>query len=281
MKSLFFLSLSLASFVLHAQELFPYAEPASNMPSHSIALRNLATFQRDANANKISQRYIPEAMFGLSKTWMLHTALSFSNMHQPSVIWEGARFYAKYRFYSADEVHKHFRMALFGMAAYSRNDLNKNEINLYGDQSGVEGGIIATQLWNKFAVSGTAGWNEVLSSKRSDKVYADRYAFQALNYSLSTGYLLLPFKYKNYNQTNLNFYLELLGSRNLNLPREKYYVDVAPSVQAIFRSTTKLSLGYRFQLSSDIDRLAKNSVTLNFEYIFLNALGRKSSLPQR
>jgi len=229
-------------------------------------------FQRDNRGGTRTQRYTPELMFGLNKAWMVHTSVSFSDMHQSSLAWEGARLYAKYRFLSHDDVHKHFRMAGFGMAAYSRNQLEYNEINLFGDQSGVEGGLVATQLMNKFAVSASAGWNEVLNKARNDKNLVDRYAFQSLNYSLSAGYLLLPVEYKDYNQTNVNLYVELLGSRNINFEREKYYIDLAPAVQAIFNSTAKLNVGYRFQVASDISRLGRNSFTISFEYIFLNAL---------
>lgn len=273
MKYLFFLAFLLVGRDAFAQELYPYTEPASNMPAHSVALKNTAIFHRDLHTDRTLQRYMPEVMFGLSKKWMVHAGANFSNMHQQSMIWEGARLYGKYRFYSNDDVHKHFRMAVFGTAAYSRNHLDHNEINLMmGEQSGLQGGVIATQLWNKLALSATAAWNEVLDEKRTDKLYADQYAFQAINYSLSAGYLLLPFEYRDYNQTNLNLYVELLGGRNINFPREKYYVDLAPSLQAIFHSTAKLNVGYRFQLGSDIYRLTKNSFLVSFEYIFLDAL---------
>jgi hypothetical protein len=214
-----------------------------------------------------------DVMFGLNKKWMVHVGTNFSNMHEPHFIWEGARLYAKYRFLSNDDIHKHFRMALFGTTAYSRNHLDHNEINLMmGEQSGVQGGLIATQLYNRVALSATGSWNEVLSEKRGNKMYEQQYAFRSINYSLSAGFLLLPFEYKDYDQTNINIYAELLGSRNIGFSREKFFVDVAPSVQAIFKSTAKINVGYRFQLSSDIYRLSKNSWMINFEYIFLNAL---------
>jgi hypothetical protein len=219
---------------------------------------------------------MPEVMFGLSKTWMLHLSTTLSNMHRPGLVWEGLKVYGKYRFFSNDDVHKHFRMAVFGAAAYSRNHLDRNEINIgMGDQSGLQGGLIATQLWNKIAFSATGSWNEVLNSDRWNRAYANRYAVRSVNYSLSAGYLLLPFQYQDYTQTNLNLYAELLGSRNVNFPQEKYYVDFAPSVQAIFNSTAKVNVGYRFQLSSDIYRLSKSGWTVGFEYIFLNALKKK------
>lgn len=275
MKQLFLFGLLLATLACSAQELFPYTEPASNMPAKSLSLKSTVMYYVENTSGKNFQRYMPELMLGRNKKWMTHLGAGFSNMQQERLIWEGVRVYNKYRFLSNDDVHKHFRMAAYALAAYSRNDLDRNEINLaMGDQSGLASGLIATQLWNKLAVSGTAGWNEVLSKRRGNKQYADQYAFQAVNYSLSAGYLLLPFAYKSYNQTNLNLYVEMLGSRNVNFPAEKYYLDLAPSVQAIFNSTAKLNLGYRFQLRGDIFRTAKNSFLLSFEYIFLNALKR-------
>lgn len=279
MKKLFATVTFVTAFIIaQGQELYPYAEPASNMPAKSIAVKNASIFHLDIHSDRMVQRHMPEVMFGLNRDWMLHIGTNFSNMHQPKMIWEGGRVYAKYRFLSNDEVHKHFRMAVFGAAAYSRNHLDHNEINLMmGEQSGVQAGLIATQLWNKFAISATGSWNEVLTKDRWDKRFEGRYAGQAINYSLSAGYLLLPFEYKDYNQTNINLYAELLGSRNLQFPREKYFIDLAPSIQAIFNSTAKLNVGYRFQLSSDIYRLTKNSFMVSFEYIFLNALKRKTN----
>ena len=259
-----------------AQELYPYAEPASNMPSKSISVKMASMFERDLHDNRLMQRHMPELMFGLSKEWMVHAGVNFSNMHQDRLIWEAARTYAKWRFLSVDDVHKHFRMAAFGAATYSRNELDHNEINLMqGDQSGVQAGLVATQLWNKLAVSATGGWNEVLNEKRSSKTYDQIYAFQALNYSLSAGFLLFPVEYKSYDQTNVNLYAELLGYRNMDLSSERYYVDLAPSVQFIFKSTSKLNLGYRFQLAGDITRMAEKSFMISYEYIFLNALKKK------
>lgn len=276
MKKILLLFLVAAFMQASGQELYPYAEPASNMPAKSVALKNTSFIYGDVSLNRAYHRHMPEVQFGLSKTWMLHANAGFSNMQQRKLRWESARLYAKYRFLSADDVHKHFRMAAFGAATYSRNRLDRNEINLMmGEQSGVQAGLVATQLWNKFALSVTGGWNEVLNNERWDKTYAGYRAFQSISYSVSAGYLLLPFEYKDYNQTNINLYAELIGSRNINTPQEKYYVDLMPSVQAIFNSTAKLNAGYRFEVSSDISRMARNSWLLSFDYLFLNALGKK------
>jgi len=275
MKSFLPAFLVLMGFTTTAQELFPYTEPASNMPAKSMSLKMSAMMGQGVHGSKLDQRYSPEVMFGISKKWMLHAGLTLSNMYESFFYYESARVYAKYRFLSNDDVHKHFRMAAFATAAYSRNHLQHNELNLMGDHSGVQAGLIATQLWNKLALSGTASLVEVLDEKRNDK--PQEYAFQSLNYSLSAGYLVLPREYKDYNQTNLNIYAELLGGQNLDWEYEKYYLDLAPSLQLIFKSTSKLNLGYRFQLKSDIYRNMKNSWMISYEYIFLNALQKKSA----
>jgi hypothetical protein len=245
------------------------------MPAKSMSLKMSAMLGKGVHGNKLEQRYSPEVMFGINKKWMLHAGLTLSNMYESFFYYESARIYAKYRFLSIDDVHKHFRMAAFATAAYSRNHLQHNELNLMGEHSGLQAGLIATQLWNKLAISGTASLIEVLDEARNNK--PQEYAFQSLNYSLSAGYLVLPFDYKNYNQTNLNIYAELLGGRNLDWEYEKYFLDLAPSIQLIFKSTSKLNLGYRFQLKSDIYRNMKNSWMVSYEYLFLNALKKRSS----
>ena len=276
MKFSLLLILLLPAVFCCGQELFPFTEPASNMPAKSMSLKMGAMFGKGVHGSRFDQRYTPEVMFGLSKKWMVHGAVTFSNMYENFYYYESARLYAKYRFLSKDEVHKHFRMAAFATAAYSRNHLQHNELNLMGDHSGVQAGLIATQLWNKLAVSATASIIEVLDEKRGDKTVPQQYAFESFNYSLSAGYLVFPVEYKDYDQTNLNIYAELLGGRNLDWEYEKYFLDLAPSIQLIFKSTGKLNLGYRFQLKSDIYRNMKNSWMISYEHIFLNALKKKN-----
>jgi len=250
----------------NAQELYPFTEPASNMPANSFALKLGTMYGKGPHSDRILQRYSPEIMFGVNKNLMVHANLTFSDMHESYFYFESARVYAKYRFLSKDDIHKHFRMAAFASAAFSRNHLDHNEINLLGDQSGIQLGVIATQLWNKFALSGSLSGSEVLDEMRWEKIYPQQYAYEALNYSLSAGYLVFPRNYSNYKQTNVN---------NMNWKYEKYYLDLAPSIQFIFNSTAKLNVGYRFQLKSDIYRLMKSSIMVSYEKIFLNALKKK------
>jgi hypothetical protein len=258
----------------NAQELFVYTEPASNMPAKSISAKVAAEFDKSLHHNyRVDQRYMPEVMFGLNKKWMLHLSGTFSNMYTQQMQWESVKIYAKYRFFSNDDVHKHFRMAVYGQVSHSENPVYYDELSLNGDQSGVQAGMVATQLLNKLALSSTISYLYVTSKRPKYNVNA--YPYQAFNYTASAGYLLFPFSYTNYNQLNLNLYAELLGQETLD--NQHYFVDLAPALQFIFNSNAKLDIGYRFELNGDMDRMAKSRWVASFEYVFLNALKRKKS----
>jgi hypothetical protein len=246
------------------------------MPAKAIGFKYSGKFLRGIHSEKIEQRQMLQAQFGLSKKWMIHAATTVSDMYSyPVTRWESANIYAKYRFLSMDQVHAHFRMAAFVEASYSRNQLLYDELSLEGDQSGVQAGIIATQLLHKLALSATVSTVQVLNGQRSEFDGSNRpYPFSSLNYSLSAGYLLFPRKYTSYKQTNFNLYLELLGSQTLD--KKRYFVDLAPAVQFIFNSATKLNFGYRFQLSGDMHRMAEEHFQLSLETVFLNKLRRKN-----
>jgi len=270
------LVLLFCSLLAEAQELYVYTEPASNMPAHSLSAKLSANLigRQQGNSNRFMQRYTPEIMLGLNKKWMVHVGGTFADMHTTNFRWESVYLYGKYRFLSKDELHSHFRMAAFVDGSYTRSPFHYEEITLQGDRSGVQLGLIATQLWNKLAISGIVSHTQVLDESRNDKVvYIPERIYQAMNYSLSAGYLVLPFQYTDYKQTNLNIYTEVLAQQSLD--RKAYYVDLAPALQLIFNSNAKLNLGYRFQLDGDMERMTESSWLISFERTFLNALKRK------
>ncbi len=78
---------------MSAQELYPYSEPASNMPSKSVSAKLTTMLMRGVHSNKILQRHTPEVMFGLNKDWMVHAAVSVSDMHEEKFIFESLRLY--------------------------------------------------------------------------------------------------------------------------------------------------------------------------------------------
>lgn len=251
-----------------AQELYVFTEPASNMPAHSISGRLSGKFVKDKYSGNLMQRYTPEIMFGLNKKWMLHMAPTFSDMYSSNLRWESGRVYAKYRFLSNDEVHRHFRMAAFAELAHSRNKPRFDELGLEGDLSGLQGGIILTQLWNKLALSSTLSYLHVTTDK--PKTNPADIPSNAFNYSISAGYLVLPVRYTSFKQTNLNIYTEILGQKSLDMKR--YFIDFAPAIQLIFNSNAKLNLGYRFELMGNMHRIARQSWLISFERTFLNAM---------
>lgn len=257
-----------------AQELYVFTEPASNMPAHSVTAKITDHFVgRDSRYGQASHRLMPEVQFGFSKKLMMHVGMTFSNMHNYDFRYESWNMYAKYRFLSKDDIHSHFRMAVFAAGSSTRSPFHFEEINLMGDKSGIQLGLVATQLWHKLAVSGTFSHSQVLDDSRNNKViYIPRRLYQSINYSLSAGYLVLPKEYNSYKQTNFNIYMELLGERSLDAKR--YCLDMAPAFQLIFNSNTKFNLGYRFQLTGNMSRMTNNSWLVSLERTFLGALKR-------
>jgi hypothetical protein len=276
MKKYIFIIDLLFSLKATGQELFVFSEPASNMPAHSISLKLTDHFVTNDNIyNRFSHRIMPQVMFGISKKLMLHFGGTIANMHTPDIRYESVNFYAKYRFLSKDEIHRHFRMAVFADASATRAPFHYDEITLMGDKNGVEAGLIATQLWHKLAVSGTLSHTQVLDdSRKNGVIYVPSRNYKSVNYALSAGYLLLPKNYVDYNQLNINIYTELLGQKILD--RNRYYLDIAPALQFIIKSNSKLNIGGRFQVNGNMGRMANNSWQISFERTFLHALKRKS-----
>ena len=251
---------------IHAQELYIFSEPASNMAAKSIGVRvtNEGTFGSNPQV-----RTIPELMFGFHKNFMLHGQAFLSNMDGNYRL-EGGSLYAKYRFYSADDLQKHFRMAAYGRVSTSKRPVYSEDINLEGDNSGAQLGVVATELIHKLAISGHFAYSKAFDVEK--RQLAGRPApNELLNYSLSAGYLLLPFTYKNYNQPNLNVYVEALGKTNPATGHS--YLDLAPALQLIINSRTRIDLGYRFEVAGGMEgRYNKNMYLARVEFNFFNAL---------
>jgi hypothetical protein len=275
MKQLYFLTCLFLGMSVKGQELFIYTEPASNMPANSLSVKLSGNFMGAQSwHNRPMQRYTPEVMFGLNKKLMLHAGATFGDMHTSNFAWESVYLYSKYRFLSNDDIHKHFRMAAFADFSYSRVPFHNDEVSILGDKSGIQVGVIATQLWNKFALSGTVGHTQILDQSRKSKViYVPSRIYQSINYALSAGYLLIPKEYTDYKQLNINIYTEFLAQQSLD--RSAYYADLAPALQFIFNSNTKLNVGYRFQIGGNMQRMAESSWLISLERTFLNALKRK------
>lgn len=258
-----FLIIHLTAF---SQELFVFTEPASNMPAKSLGIRvmNGLMFESDG---KLNYHNMPELMWGINKKWMVHVQGFISNRQEGGVEAEGGSVYAKYRFFSEDDVQSHFRMALYGRYSLNRADIHQQELETMGHNTGYEGGFIATKLLHKVALSSSISYEKALDNKPDYKFPATE-SNRALNYTLSVGKLMLPKVYANYNQVNVNLMIELLGQR-LN-GNKKSFLDIGPAIQFIIKSQARVDLGYRRQIYSTMERTAPNGWVIKFEYSFFN-----------
>jgi len=250
-----------------SQELYVFTEPASNMPTKSIGVR--LTNEGMFNNPGFVSRTIPEVMFGFNKNLMMHAQGFLSDMDGKYRL-EGGSLYLKYRFLSVDELQSHFRAAAFGRVSTSRRPTYTRDINLEGDNGGYQGGLIFTQLLHKLALSATLGYAHAFNDIDKQITGMPR-PNNMFSYSLSSGYLVLPFVYKDYKEPNFNLYFEMLGKTDPGSGES--YLDLAPAVQVILNSRTRIDLGYRFQATGNMaNRYTKNMYLLRAEFNFFNAL---------
>ncbi len=256
----------------YTQELFVFTEPASNMAANSIGVRTNSYFMKDIDTKKLNYHLVPEIMIGVSKKVMIHLDAFLSNRNGGFVT-EGGSVYGKYRFYSIDEVHKHFRMAAYARYSFNNSDIHQTAIDLYGHNSGFETGIIATQLINKVAVSAATSVLHATDNGKEKFAYGDKNR-KAINYTFSAGKLMLPKEYTSYKQANVNFMVEVLGQTNLKTGHN--FLDIAPSVQFIFNSRLRVDAGYRYPLITNLTRTAPQGVVLKLEYNIFNVVKQKA-----
>ncbi len=250
-----------------AQELFLMTDPASNLPAKAINIRAGNYFMQIDSTKATSYHIVPEIGFGLNKKLMLRISIIGSN-RKGGVDIEGLNLYAKYRFLSLDDVHKHLRVA--GYTRYTANvsPIHMQEINLTMHNSGYELGLVATQLLHKTAINGNLSYQRANSTTRNKFIFPN--GQNSINYALSIGQLILPKKYVSYNQTNFNLMVELLGQFNTGL--KGGFIDIVPSAQLIFNSNTRVDIGYRTNLQNNIIRSFSKGIILKLEYNFFNAL---------
>jgi hypothetical protein len=252
-------------FQIHAQELFVYTEPASNIPANVLSTRIMTSVYREKFESGNNTHFMPEIRYGISSKLMVQGQAFISNRGNDFVT-EGGALYGQYKFLNNDEVKKHFRMAVYGRVSSNNADIHQEEIETVGHNSGFEAGIIGTQLLHKVAISSSLSYEQAMNNGSYE--FPEEQANSAMNYTLSVGKLMLPKKYTGYNQTNFNLMLEFLGQR-LN-ENGKSYLDIAPSMQFILFSRTRLDVGYRHELYSDMKRSAPNGFTFRLEYNFYN-----------
>ncbi len=250
-----------------SQELFSMTEPASNIAAHSISIRVDNSIMDENNSARINYHLIPGVAVGLSKTLMLRVSTFFSNRGN-TFRNEGGSIYAKYRFLSIDAMQRHFRMAAFGTLSFNNSDIHQEEISMYGHNTGYEAGLVATQLLQKIALSASISFTGARDNANNNKFIYGYENSKAINYSFSVGKLMLPKQYRDYKQPNLNLMIETMGQ--VNTGSGKYYLDIAPMAQLVINSESRLDLGYRKQVSSDLLRTAPNGFFIRLEHNFFN-----------
>lgn len=273
----------------YSQELFIRTEPASNLPKGVIGVRGIAEYYQEGDVMR--SMYALRALYGVNSKLTVWLQANISDHHDSKLpedlindegginhthdiattepypmIFNGFHAYAKYLFLKSDQQNRHFRMAAYGEASSSLTAHDEAEPNFMDDNAGLGAGIVATQLIKRFAASLTVGGMLPLRYVEKDRDIRLYYG-RAINYSLSLGYLLLPFAYKNYEQTNLNLYLEFLGRANERAEiyigedrvligedtpalRAGNYIEVHPGVQLILNSTTRIDFGMGFRMKN-------------------------------
>ncbi|MDR3681084.1 MAG: hypothetical protein P4L41_14050 [Flavipsychrobacter sp.] len=290
--SLVFL-LTLLYSTANAQELFPEMEPASTIPKGVLGVRAFTeSYKEFSQFRNLSALRL---MYGLTPKLAVMATADASNHHNtllppeypthntPNVgvhhpyRFNGVDFYAKYRFLSIDGQNSHYRMALYGEYSYLTVAHDEGEPTLLDDTKGFGAGLISTYLKGHFAASFNGGI--ILPSKYKGSIPDFVSALppvptiitypNAITYNLSLGYLLYPRVYRNYNQTNINVYMEFQGktysatqvkvsdilypgnyyvinTKDIPVLQAGNYVEAHPGIQCIIKSNTRidLSIGY-------------------------------------
>lgn len=266
MKLFLILALAFRMQDISAQELFVVTDPASNVPAGSLYVRLGQSLFKEQFKTGYNYHLMPEVTWGINKNFMVRISAFVSNRSN-QLITEGGSFYAKYRFYSTDDLHRHFRMAAFGRYSFNNADIHQEQIEIMGHNTGFETGIVATQLIKKVALSSSFSFEKAFDNK-PDYIFPTSQSDIATNYTLSLGRLMYPKKYTNYKQTSINTMVEFVGQTLKN--NGKSYLDIVPSIQFIIHSQARIDVGYRQELYSSMLRSAPNGFYLNLEYTFFN-----------
>jgi hypothetical protein len=216
--------------------------------------------------NATSYHLMPAVLWGISKRMMIHVGAYASNMDGKFAA-KGGNIYFKYRFFSRDEVHNHFRMAAFASYSFNNSFIHEYAIDLNGHNSGYDVGMVATQLRKKMAMSATVSFAHATDNIGEKFLFGNKLR-NVVGYSASVGRLMIPREYTSYKQTNMNLMLEFLGQMNTH--NGYAWLDMAPAIQFIFNSRVRLDLGYRYALVKKLQRYATQGGLLRLEYNLFN-----------
>lgn len=290
LSNIFLLTLFLVNISASSQELFPNTEPASTVPKGVLGVRIFEQtypeygLYRNLTVLRLMYGVLPKLTVMANVNASDHHDINFpanlvSHTHngnqstfstgnfqrgiQYPTIFNGVYLYAKYRFLTLDKDDQHLRISAYADWSNINVAHDETEPTLLDDTKGYGGGLIITSLKKRFAVSLTTG---IIVPGKYDGFSPDlqggplvptqiKYG-QAFKYDLSIGYLLYPFQYKNYDQPNINIYVEFIGKSYKEATVFQYgvkpvpiqtplleagnYVDATPGIQLILRSNLRL-----------------------------------------
>ena len=265
MRIFFILFFLTYSYKITAQELYINSEPASLIPKGTkvVRLTNSNIFLDGYNImGSIGNAFIvtPSLSYGLSKKIMLSGSIQFANKPyeqdmMPNFGLNGFKLYSKQRILTSDKQKYHTRLSSFLKYSYHENKFIKDNLDLELQDTGLELGIIGTQLINKLAISITTAITRI-SNIDEKLTQGSTVKWQTTNLntfknSISAGYLLFPRKYNSYKQTNFNLYIEYLTNTILNkefpLRYHKFSSTFAPGIQFIILSRSRLDFSYKIR----------------------------------
>ena len=265
MRIFFILFFLTYSFKITAQELYINSEPASLIPKGTkvVRLTNSNIFLDGYNImGSIGNAFIvtPSLSYGLSKKIMLSGSIQFANKPyeqdmMPNFGLNGFKLYSKQRILTSDKQKYHTRLSSFLKYSYHENKFIKDNLDLELQDTGLELGIIGTQLINKLAISITTAITRI-SNIDEKFTQGSTVKWQTTNLntfknSISAGYLLFPRKYNSYKQTNFNLYVEYLTNTILNkefpVRYNKFSSTFAPGIQFIILSRSRLDFSYKIR----------------------------------
>ncbi|GIV40170.1 MAG: hypothetical protein KatS3mg033_1970 [Thermonema sp.] len=273
-----------------AQELYILNEPASNIPKGALAVRLIHMHYPNEQPNSTDRFRLMHALrlaYGLSGRWMIWVQPAFSNHHSrdlpPDLVnhyhigtqtvffsnnpqqvipypyrYVGTHFYTKYLFLKQDERNDHFRAAVYAEYSTANNPHEEAEANLYDDTGGWGTGLVITKLHKRWALSYTLGVIVPQPYEGQSGNLPTRMEYgTAWKYNLSLGYLLYPRVYRDYNQTNTNLYVEMMGKQypdvkiiqdgepvpaSSELHTGQHYWELYVGMQKIIRSNTRVEI---------------------------------------
>lgn len=217
---------------LCAQELYPYAEPASTLPKRMLGLKQMnEVFHDDNSRSRFYSAF--RIMYGLHQYCTVGVTTGISNHHLKTipknflfyllnhhsrrfpdnpVVLEGIHTYAKIRCFSYDGSQRHWRLAALLEASWSQAAHDEAEPNLMTDNTGYGIHVIGTRLYKRWAINLQAGMIQPKPFRQeateTGSEFYIRYS-EAVLVTLSNGFRIYPYIIRDYRQTNVNLYVEL------------------------------------------------------------------------